>query len=132
MGVTAFDSEPEKWLGYQRRRDEGLDSDDRFMWTIDTFLDARTGYFFEMNPSGLMADALLGINGENREWDGIWNARALRSEIGWTLEIADSLPDAQLQSRTATPGGSTFSAPSAARTKKASGWGGRATRGCAG
>ena len=24
MGVTAFDSEPEKWLGYQRRRDEGL------------------------------------------------------------------------------------------------------------
>ncbi len=88
MGVTAFDSEPEKWLGYQRRRDEGLNSDDRFMWTIDTFLDGRTGYFFEMNPSGLMADALLGINGENREWDGIWDARALRSEIGWTLEIA--------------------------------------------
>ncbi len=87
LGVTAFDSEPEKWLGYQRRRDEGLNSDDRFMWTIDTFLDGRTGYFFEMNPSGLMADSLLGINGENREWDGIWNARALRSEIGWTLEI---------------------------------------------
>jgi hypothetical protein len=57
------------------------------MWTIDTFLDGRTGYFFEMNPSGLMADALLGVNGENREWDGIWNARARRSEIGWTLEI---------------------------------------------
>ena len=87
LGVTAFDSEPDKWLGYQRRRDEGLNSDDRFMWTIDTFLDGRTGYFFEMNPSGLMADSLLGINGENREWDGIWNARALRSEIGWTLEI---------------------------------------------
>jgi hypothetical protein len=87
MGVTAFDSEPDRWIGYQRRRDEGLGSDDRFMWTIDTFLDGRTGYFFEMNPSGLMADALLGINGQNREWDGIWNARARRSEIGWTLEI---------------------------------------------
>jgi hypothetical protein len=24
MGVTAFDSEPDKWLGYQRRRDEFL------------------------------------------------------------------------------------------------------------
>jgi hypothetical protein len=23
MGVTAYDSEPERWLGYQRRRDEG-------------------------------------------------------------------------------------------------------------
>jgi Domain of unknown function (DUF5916) len=87
MGVTCYDSEPEKWLGYQRRRDEGLGGDDRFMWTIDTFLDGRTGYFFEMNPSGLMADALLGINGQNREWDGIWNARHRRSEMGWTLEI---------------------------------------------
>jgi uncharacterized protein DUF5916 len=87
MGVTCFDSEPEKWLGYQRRRDEGLGGDDRFMWVIDTFLDGRTGYFFEMNPSGLMADALLGVNGQNREWDGIWNARHRRSEIGWTLEI---------------------------------------------
>ena len=88
MGVTCFDSEPDKWLGFQRGRDGGLGSDDRFMWTIDTFLDGRTGYFFEMNPSGLMADALQGSANNNRQWDGIWNARARRSEIGWTLEIA--------------------------------------------
>ncbi len=88
IGVTCFDSEPDKWLGYQRRRDEFLPADDRFMWTIDTFLDARTGYFFEMNPSGLMADSLMGVNGDNRQWDGIWDARVKHSEIGWTIEIA--------------------------------------------
>ncbi len=87
LGVTCFDSEPDRWIGWQFRRDERLFSDDGFMWTIDTFLDGRTGYFFEMNPSGLMADSLMGLNGDNREWDGIWNARARRSEIGWTLEI---------------------------------------------
>jgi hypothetical protein len=87
MGVTAFDSEPDKWLGYQRRRDEFLPADDRFMWRIDTFLDERSGYFFEMNPSGLMADAVFGVNGMNRAWDGIWNARVHHSEIGWTIEI---------------------------------------------
>ena len=87
LGVTCFDSEPDAWIGWQLRRDERNFSDDGFMWTIDTFLDGRTGYFFEMNPSGWMADALMGLNGENREWDGIWNARVLRSEIGWTLEI---------------------------------------------
>jgi len=87
MGVTAFDSEPDKWLGYQRRRDEFLPADDRFMWRIDTFLDERSGYFFEMNPSGLMADAVFGTNGMNRAWDGIWNARVRHSEIGWTIEI---------------------------------------------
>ncbi len=88
LGVTCFDSEPDRWIGWQRRRDERLFSDDGFMWTIDTFLNGRTGYFFEMNPSGLMADALIGLNGnQNREWDGIWNARVQRSDIGWTLEI---------------------------------------------
>ena len=87
MGVRAFDSEPDRWLGYQRRRDEFLSSDDRFMWTIDTFLDERSGYFFEMNPAGLMADALLGVNGQSRQWDGIWNARHNHDELGWTLEI---------------------------------------------
>ena len=88
LGVTCFDSEPDRWIGWQLRRDEQLFADDGFMWTIDTFLDGRTGYFFEMNPSGLMADALMGLNGDSREWDGIWNARVRRSDIGWTLEIA--------------------------------------------
>ncbi len=88
MGVTAHDSEPDRLLGNTMRRDEFLQSDDRFMWTMDTFLDQQSGYFFEMNPYGLMADAVMGPGGtNNRQWDGIWDARVLRSEIGWTLEI---------------------------------------------
>lgn len=88
MGVTNFDSEPHRLMGNTMKRDDFLSADDRFMWTIDTFLDQQTGYFFEMNPSGLMADAVMGPGGgTNREWDGIWDARVRRSEIGWTLEI---------------------------------------------
>jgi len=88
MGVTLFDSEPDKLIAYQLGRDGNLPSDDKLQWTIDTFLDGRTGYFFEMNPNGSMADALQGAdNNQNRQWDGIWNARTRRSEIGWTLEV---------------------------------------------
>lgn len=88
MGVTCYDSEPDKLLGNTKKRDEFLRADDRFMWTMDTFLNEQTGYFFEMNPSGLMADALMGPGGtNNREWDGIWNARVRRSDIGWVIEI---------------------------------------------
>jgi len=88
MGVTAFDSEPDRLLGNTMKRDEFLRADDRFMWTMDTFLDQQTAYFFEMNPSGLMADAVMGVGRNmNREWDGLWDARAVQSEIGWTLEI---------------------------------------------
>ncbi len=88
MGVTAYDSEPDGWIGYERRRDQFLPADDRFMWTIDTFLDARSGHFFEMNPSGLMADSLFGPTLDNRQWDGIWDARVRRDGAGWTIEIA--------------------------------------------
>lgn len=87
LGVTCFDSEPDAWLGYQRRRDEFLQADDRFQWVIDTYLDARSSYFFETNPSGLMGDALRGVGTNNRQWDGIWNERVRHTEVGWVIEI---------------------------------------------
>lgn len=88
IGVTAHDSEPDKLLGNTMKRDAFLSADDRFMWTMDTFLDQQTGYFFEMNPSGLMADALILAGGGNeRGWDGIWDARARHTATGWMLEI---------------------------------------------
>ena len=87
MGVICYDSEPDKLAGYQRRRDEFLPADDRFLWTMDTYLDGRGGYFFEINPSGLMGDALIGLGQNNRQWDGIWTAKVRRSETGWTAEI---------------------------------------------
>ena len=87
MGVYCFDSEPDRLLGNTMKRDAFLSADDRFMWTMDTFLDQQTGYFFEMNPSGLMADSLMGTGSNDRAWDGIWNARVRKSEIGWTIEI---------------------------------------------
>jgi hypothetical protein len=87
MGVICFDSEPDKLLGFQLRRDEGLGSDDNFQWSLDPFFNGRDGYSFETNPSGLLGDGLITAGGgQNREWDGIWNVRVQRSDIGWTIE----------------------------------------------
>jgi hypothetical protein len=91
IGVIAHDSEPDRILGNQMQRDQPFSADDRFMWTIDPYLDGRSGYFFEINPSGAMGDGVLeqgqGTTSTNKSWDGIWNARVRRSEIGWTAEI---------------------------------------------
>lgn len=86
IGAHLRDSDPDGVIGHQRRRDAGLGTDDRFMWVLDTFLDGRTGYFFEINPAGLMGDGLLGSN-VNKSWDGIWDARVQRHAEGWTAEI---------------------------------------------
>ena len=88
IGATLYDSDPEGILGFQKQRDASLLSDDRFMWILDTFRDGRTGYFFEINPAGLMGDGLLGtVSGVNKSWNGIWEARVSRGDFGWSAEI---------------------------------------------
>ena len=88
IGFIAYDSEPGRLLANQMQRDQSFEADDRFMWSIDPYLDGRTGYFFEINPAGAMGDGLLeqaqGTTSTNRSWDGIWNARVHRDETGWT------------------------------------------------
>ncbi len=112
MGVILYDSEPDQLMGNTMQRDAFLDADDRFMWVFDTYLDERTGYFFEMNPSGAMGDQLVSGGGffggggfpgggggfpggggggfgggGGGAWDGIWDAEVRRSEIGWVIEV---------------------------------------------
>lgn len=90
LGVMLHDSDPDGVIGRALQRDAGLGSDDRFMFILDTFMDGRTGYFFEINPAGLMGDGLLrGSSGGmvNKSWDGIWEARVHRGEHGWSAEI---------------------------------------------
>jgi hypothetical protein len=99
IGLICFDSEPDRIMGNQMQRDQSITADDRFMVAIDTYSDGRSGYYFEINPSGAMGDGLVlpgtgsggttgtGGGGVNRSWDGIWNARVARDERGWTAEI---------------------------------------------
>ncbi len=95
LGVICYDSEPGRLLGNQMQRDQQFSGDDRFMWSLDPFLNERTGYFFEINPSGAMGDGLItnSIGGDDfggdmdKSWDGIWLARVRRSEIGWSAEV---------------------------------------------
>ena len=95
VGVICFDSEPGRVMGNQMQRDQSFGADDRFIFTIDTYLDGRSGYYFEVNPSGAMGDGLIAPGGTttvgaisiNRSWDGNWNARVGRRPDAWTAEI---------------------------------------------
>jgi len=90
IGVICFDSEASRIRGNQMQRDQSLAADDRFMIAIDTYSDGRSGYYFEINPSGAMGDGLV-VSGSgaavNRSWDGIWTARVFRDEQSWSAEI---------------------------------------------
>ena len=93
IGAIIYD-DPEGVLAFQRERDAPLGTDDRFMWILDTFLDGRTGYFFEINAAGLMGDGIISGGGggwfgggTNKAWDGIWEVRTAMRPDGWSAEI---------------------------------------------
>ena len=49
IGIRAYDSEPDKIIAKEMQRDINLRSEDRIRFTIDTFHNLRSGYYFAMN-----------------------------------------------------------------------------------
>jgi hypothetical protein len=89
IGVRCHDSVANEIVARTMERDAPLGDEDRVRVVLDPYLDGRTGYLFVVNPHGARYDALVSRNGEseNRSWDAIWEARAVRDENGWSVEI---------------------------------------------
>jgi hypothetical protein len=90
FGVTCRDREAGRVVATQLARDADLFVDDHVILVLDPFFDHRNGFFFVVNPLGARADGQISNNAEHLtlEWDGIWDARARRTEEGWTAEVA--------------------------------------------
>ncbi len=90
FGIRCFDSEPERLISTTMERDGFFDSDDRIEMVLDTFLDRRNAFFFQVNPAGSKGDALIANNGQsfNKPWDGIWRCKTSIDTKGWSVEIA--------------------------------------------
>lgn len=89
FAVKCWD-DPKKITAKEMARDVSLGKDDRIQIILDTYLDKRNGYWFQIGPRGSIGDALVSENGAvlNKEWDGLWTGKAKINEWGWEAEIA--------------------------------------------
>ncbi len=89
IGIFCRDPEPSKIVSYSVARDSSLYHEDHVKFVLGTFMDGRTGYVFAVNPSGARYDALVAHRGEgeNRSWDGIWEAKTYVGKHGWSAEV---------------------------------------------
>ena len=89
IGVVCDDPDAARIVSFTKQRDAVLDAEDNIKVVLDTFLDGRSGYVFQVNPSGARYDALInpGSAEANSNWDGIWDAATHRNERGWSVEI---------------------------------------------
>ncbi len=89
LGIRCYDPEPERMVVSSTIRDAYLSDEDRIKFVFDTNLDHRTGFIFAVNPAGTRYDALVTRfgEGEDRNWDGVWDARTQITGDGWSAEI---------------------------------------------
>src|SRR5579859_7162220 len=94
FGVRCFDKTPAGIVATELRRDVSQDLDDHFEILIDSNLDRRGGYVFQVNPLGTQIDGLVveeqrSSDGEDfdRGWDGVWASEARIGADGWTATV---------------------------------------------
>jgi hypothetical protein len=87
VGVTAFDSNPERELIRDLREDFDFGNTDLIQLLIDSLRDGRSGFTFVVNPAGARRDTQVSNNGTtNQDWDGVWDAKTSRSDGAWFVE----------------------------------------------
>src|SRR5207249_11602713 len=95
VGVEADDRESDKIVHLLARRDEDTESD-QIAIAIDPFHDKRTGYYFDVNASGVKRDAYVFNDGDlDASWDAVWDVAVASRPDGWTAEFR--IPFSQLR-----------------------------------
>jgi hypothetical protein len=87
IGVWCYQKEPEKIVAKFMQRDFDYQNDDIFGVVISPFNDGRNGYMFVINPNGARADLQVSWENDNIDWNGVWDAKAIRNDSGWFAEI---------------------------------------------
>ncbi|MBN1273359.1 MAG: carbohydrate binding family 9 domain-containing protein [Candidatus Aminicenantes bacterium] len=90
IGIRCFDSEPDKIIAREMRRDAIVDDDDYFEMVLDTYHDHRSAYYFITNAHGVKREAKMANEGRdyNPAWDGVWWCKTIITKEGWFIEIA--------------------------------------------
>lgn len=105
IGARLFDRQPVTTrLG---RRDMATSASDWLRVSFDSYFDRRTAYRFDVNPSGVRRDGILGVGGSgggggsfagpdgDLAWDAVWDARTSVDDDGWSAELR--IPFSQLR-----------------------------------
>lgn len=89
IGVWCYDSQPNKIVAKEFRRDFNRALEDNFQIILDTYNDQRNGFLFAINPNAARADFQVFDNGKstNTFWNGVWDARTQITQEGWFAEI---------------------------------------------
>ncbi|HVS63864.1 MAG TPA: DUF5916 domain-containing protein [Thermoanaerobaculia bacterium] len=104
IAVVCFDRDSKKIIVSDTRRDASLRDSDSLQVILDPFEDRQNGFVFGTNPAGILYDGQVSNEGQgnlggarfqggamggfNLNWDGVWEARSVIGDFGWSTELA--------------------------------------------
>ncbi|MGE3277945.1 MAG: DUF5916 domain-containing protein [Vicinamibacterales bacterium] len=91
VSARFWKSDPSDLIANEMRKDDtGIFRNDCIGVVLDTFLDRRSGYYFNTNALGGVRDALLVNENQNANLDfnPVWNVRSHQFAQGWSTEMA--------------------------------------------
>jgi hypothetical protein len=96
VGARMHDSDPESIFRQLTRRDQLGEVADYFGISLDTNLDRRTAYTFQVSAAGVQADEYrFDDTSRDTSWDAVWESAVSIDPEGWTAELR--IPLSQLR-----------------------------------
>jgi hypothetical protein len=88
VGFYCYDSQPDKIVARETKRDGNFKNDDVVAFDIDPFHTHQYRSFFVVNAIGAQLSQIAGGRATKTEWKGDWKAAASRTKNGWSIEMA--------------------------------------------
>ena len=102
LSVRCLDSQPDRIIANEMRRDGNIFQNDNVQFVLDTFYDRRSGLSFQTNALGALRDQEISDERTtNNDWNTVWDVRAARTDDGWSAEFA--IPFKSLRYRESGP-----------------------------
>jgi hypothetical protein len=84
-----YDANPDKITAQVSRQGANIQADDSFRVLIDPYNSKRAGYRFAVNLNQVRNEGIfLNVTTLSSDWTAIWDGKALRTDYGWSAEIA--------------------------------------------
>lgn len=86
IGAMMYDNEPDSILHELCQRDNEANSD-LFGLILDTYNDDINGYGFFVTSAGVQIDARYSSNGQDFNWNAVWQSQIKINDKGWAVEF---------------------------------------------
>jgi len=88
VAFKSYTADPDSISAIQTIRDYALGSDDRVTLELETYATSRLTSTFNVNALGTQNDIIMGGRASKIEWKGDWLASAVKTDYGWSAEMA--------------------------------------------